>query len=248
MLERMSDIPAGLVGLRAVGKLSREDYESVFTPLLEGARSEGHRLRFLFQIGPEFEGFTMGAALEDAKLGIRFLRTFAGCAIVTDREWVRELTRIGAFLLPCPVRVFRSHDRARAIEWLTSIPRETSISHRLLPDLGVIVVEVTGALSVQDFDALGLTADTWIDSHGRLDGVVFHARTFPGWESFGSVVRHIQFVRDHHQKVKRIALAVDGRLAGLAPQVGEHFVRAEIRTFEYAQLEAAVAWASGRAF
>jgi stage II sporulation SpoAA-like protein len=58
-------------------------------------------------------------------------------------------------------------------------------------------------------------------------------------------VRHVQFVRDHHRKVKRIALAADGKLAGVAPRIAEHFVSAEIKSFGYDHLDAAVAWASG---
>lgn len=121
------------------------------------------------------------------------------------------------------------------------------MAHRLLAEKGVIVVEVKHALNAQDFDALALTADPWIESHGGLQGVVIHAHAFPGWENLGSLVRHVQFVRDHHRKVKRISLATDGRLASLAPRIGEHFVHAEVRTFGYNDLDAAIAWAAGAA-
>jgi hypothetical protein len=247
MLEKLSDVPEEIVAVKAVGKLTRDDYEKVLEPLLDGARRDGRRLRFLYQVGPEFAGFTPGAAWEDAKLGLRSLRSLAGCAVVTDRDWVRESSRIAGFLLPCPVRVFPNRDRDKAIEWLGSLPQEAGVSHRLLPEKGVIVVEVKHALNAQDFDALALTADPWIESHGGLEGVVIHAHAFPGWENLGSLVRHAQFVRDHHRKVRRIALATDGRLASLAPRIGEHFVHAEVQSFGYEQLDAAVAWAAGGA-
>ena len=68
------------------------------------------------------------------------------------------------------------------------------------------------ALHGQDFDALALTVDPWIEANGELNGVVVHVRAFPGWENIGSLVRHVQFVRDYHRKVERIALAADGAL------------------------------------
>jgi hypothetical protein len=47
--------------------------------------------------------------------------------------------------------------------------------------------------------------------------------------------------------VKRIALAADSKLASLAPRLAEHFVKAEVKSFRYDALEAAIAWAVGGA-
>jgi hypothetical protein len=245
MLERLGDAPEGIVGVKAVGRLTREDYEKVLAPMIEGARRQGRRLRFLYEAGPEFAGFTPSAAWEDAKISLRSMRLFAACAVVTDHDWIREATRIAGFFMPCPVRVFPSRDRDKAIAWLGSIPHEVGATHRLLSDKGVLLVDARSTLHAQDFDTLAETVDPWIESHGELNGVVIHARAFPGWETLGTLVRHIQFVRDHHRKVRRIALAVDGKVAHLAPRVGEHFVQAEIKTFGYDQVDAAVLWASG---
>ena len=119
------------------------------------------------------------------------------------------------------------------------------MTHRLLPEPGVLVVEVTQPLRAQDFDALAATADTWLATHDALPGVVLHARAFPGWENIDGLLHHIRFVRDHHRKVRRVALAVDSTLADLAPRVAEHFGRAELRHFGYDELDDAVAWAAG---
>ena len=247
MLEELRDLPAGIAGVKASGKVTREDYERVFQPLVDGARREGRRLRFLYDLGPEFEGFTASAAWEDAKLGLRSLRLFDGCAVASDLAWVRESTRLIAFLMPCPVQVFGHRERDKAVDWLRALPEGIAASHRLLPELGVIVVEIKEALRAQDFDALALTADHWIEAHGDLQGLVLHAREFPGWENLGSLVRHAQFVRDHHRKVRRIALAADSKLASLMPRLGEHFVKAEVKSFAYDELAAATKWASTRA-
>jgi hypothetical protein len=245
VIEKLKDLPDGIDGVKAVGKISKEDYEQMFLPLLNEARREGRHIRFLYQLGPEFEGFTSGAAWEDAKIGIHSMRLFDGCAVVTDLAWVREFTRLAGFLMPCPVRVFGNQERGKAIDWLTSLPEGAAVSHRLLPDLGVIVVEVGQALRSQDFDALAFTADTWIEAHGDLQGLVIHAREFPGWENLGSFFRHMRFISDHHRKIKRIAVAADTKLASLAPSVAEHFIQAEVKSFGYDALDSAIAWAAG---
>jgi hypothetical protein len=245
MLEKLNDLPRGIDGLKAVGKITREDYEKVVEPILDDARREGRRVRFLYQLGAEFEGFTPGAAWEDAKIGLRSLRLFDGCAIVSDVGWIRESARFFAFMMPCPVRVFENHARGKAIEWLDTLPETPAISQRLIAASGVIVVEVKSALRAPDFDALAVTADTWVEAHGDLQGIVIHAREFPGWENLSSLVRHMQFVRDHQRKVKRVALAVDSKLVSLLPRIAEHFVKAEVKTFGYDALDSAIAWARG---
>ncbi|MEO8802308.1 MAG: STAS/SEC14 domain-containing protein [Rudaea sp.] len=245
MLERLLNLPAGIEGLKAVGKVTKEDYESVFEPLLDDARRAGRRLRFLYEMGPEFDGFTPGAAWEDAKLGLRSMRLFGGCAIVTDVAWIRDSAWLVGFVLPCPVRVFHNKERELAIEWLKTLPEGAATSHQLLAQSGVIVVDVSAPLRAQDFDAIALTADTWIEGHGTLNGIVIHAREFPGWENLGSFFRHMRFIRNHEQKVKRVALATQSKLADLAPRVAGHFVKAELKAFPYDALESAIAWAGG---
>jgi hypothetical protein len=246
MLEVLQDLPTGIEGLKAVGKVSQEDYALICEPLLEAARRDGHRLRFLYQFGPEFEGLTPGGAWADVQLGLRSLKLFDGCAIVTDVGWIRQSAQLAGFLMPCPVRVFSCQERDQAVEWLASLPEGAGVRHRLIAETGVIVVEVTTALRAQDFDALSATADTWIAAHGDLQGLVIHTREFPGWENFGSLVRHIRFIHDHHQKIRRIALAADTKLASLAPRVAEHFVKAEIKTFGYDEIASAIAWAGDK--
>lgn len=246
MLEKIESLPAGIDGLRAVGKLSREDYERVFQPLVDDARREGRRVRLLYQFGPEFEGFTPAGAWQDAKLGLRAMRLFEACAIVSDVGWIRETAGLIGFLMPCPVRVFGNEERSEAAEWLDSLPEAAGVSHRLLPESGVIVVEVTGPLHAQDFDSVAMTADAWLEANQDLSGLVVHARTFPGWENIGSFLRHVRFVRDHHRRIRRIALAADSKLADVAPRLAEHFVQAEIQGFGFDELDRAIAWAAGR--
>jgi hypothetical protein len=245
MLERLNDLPYGLDGLSAVGKVSREDYEQVFEPVIELARRDGRRMRFLYQFGPRFEGFTPSGAWEDAKLGLHSMRFFEGCAIVTDNAWIREASKLMGFLLPCPIRAFFNSQQDAATEWLQSLPKGSAVSHRLSLEDGVVVIDVKQMLHAYDFDALVLAVDTWLESGGKLRGLVLHAHDYTGWENLSSFFRHLRFVKDQHTQLERVALAGDRGVTGLAPQLGEHFVSARIRTFDYDAVEAAVAWVRG---
>lgn len=246
MLERVQDLPAGIWGLRARGRVSKEDYDDVFYPLLSEARRQGQRIRFLYHLPPDFEGFTPGAAWEDAQIGLRYLRLFERWAIVSDKEWVRGLTRGLGALLPCPVRVFRESEWDDALAWLGAPTSGAHIEHRLIEESGVLVVEPKGRLGTEDFDAIAMTVDPWIESGRELHGLVVHAREFPGWETIGSFVRHVQFVRDHHRRIRRVALAADGSIAKLAPALVETFVDAEVQHFGHDEIDRAIEWAGRR--
>ena len=247
MLEKIPDVPGGVDAFRVVGRLTKDDYEQTVEPLLDEARREGRRLRLLLQFGPEYEGFTAGAVWGKTEAWLQFpalLRMIDGYAIVSDLRWMREWIHLVGFLVSFPLRVFDNDERDEALAWLSSLPEGPGVSHRVLPESGVIVVEVTEPLRAQDFDAVAATADAWLATHDLLPGVVLHARAFPGWENVGSLLRHVRFVRDHHRAVRRVALAADAGLAELLPRLGEHFVAAELRHFGYDELDDAVAWAA----
>ena len=248
MLEKIADVPDGVDAFRAVGKLTGDDYEKTVEPLLDERRREARRLRLLIQLGPEYEGFTADALWGKAETWRHFpslLRMIDGYAIVSDLRWVRDWINLTGFLMPFPLRVFGNDERDGAVAWLGSLPEGPGVTHHLLSEPGVLVVEITQPLRAQDFDALAETADAWLATHDALPGLVLHARAFPGWENIGSLLRHVRFVRDHHRAVRRVALAVDSTLADLAPRVAEHFVEAELRHFHYDALDDAVAWAGG---
>jgi len=106
MIERDSDVPAGIDAVRAVGTLTRHDYDTVVVPILDAAVREGRRLRFLCVVDEDFHGLTPDGMWADVKLGLTAMRNLEGCAVVSDLTWVRDMTQLAAFFLPGHVRVF----------------------------------------------------------------------------------------------------------------------------------------------
>ena len=68
MLEPIADAPAGVLALKAVGRVDGADYESVLTPAIEAAVAERGKIRIVLELGSEFEGYSPAAAWEDLKL------------------------------------------------------------------------------------------------------------------------------------------------------------------------------------
>ena len=210
MLEKIEGLPANVLGVRAVGKLTRDDYETVLVPLLEERRARGSRIRFLYHLGPDFKEFTAGAAVDDFRVGLRYLRLFERCAVVTDTDWIRRSMQLSAPILPCPVQVFRNDQQKEAVEWLASPGPESHLRFELSDD-GILVVHPEKALRREDFDKLTSILDPWIETHHALRGLVIPVPKFVGWE-VRAAVRHIEFVSARHRKILRVAVAVDGTL------------------------------------
>jgi hypothetical protein len=106
----------------------------------------------------------------------------------------------------------------------------------------VAVLEATGALGKSDFEAAAAQIDPLIVETGGLAGLIVKVDHFPGWDSFGALVSHMKFIKDHHREVKRIAFVTDSPIGNMAEKLGSHFVAAEIKHFGFQSLVEAKAW------
>ena len=104
------------------------------------------------------------------------------------------------------------------------------------------VLEPDGALSKEDFDNAVKLIDPFIEEEGKLNGIVIYTKSFPGWEDFAALSRHFTFIKNHHQKIRRLAFATDTAVMDFTKAIAAPFVDAQIKVFPYAQFEEAKAW------
>ncbi len=97
-------------------------------------------------------------------------------------------------------------------------------------------------LHESDFVKLAEVVDPHIEATGGLDGLLISAPNFPGWDSFGAMVPHIRFARDHQRYVKKIALVTDSCFEGVLEHLASHFVSAQIHRFPAGDIERAQRW------
>lgn len=116
------------------------------------------------------------------------------------------------------------------------------IDYHLDPATAVLTLQPKSALQKSDFEALGKAVDPQIEEHGDLKGLILDVDKFPGWDSFGALVTHIRFVRNHEKHVKKIAVVTDSHLGDVAEHLASHFISAEIRHFPADEMMQAQAW------
>jgi hypothetical protein len=109
---------------------------------------------------------------------------------------------------------------------------------------GIAVLEPVETLSKEDFEKAAGIIDPYIKETGKLHGIVIHVESFPGWDSFAALIKHFKFIKNHHQKVARVAFVTDSPIGGFAEHVASHFVNAEIKHFSFGRLPDAKEWAS----
>jgi hypothetical protein len=116
------------------------------------------------------------------------------------------------------------------------------IRFELLRNAGVLVVEPKSALSAEDFREISRTIDPYIREKGKLKGLLIEAPSFPGWDSFGSLIDHVKFVYNHHRNVDRIAAVTDAGFLKIAPTIVQYFAHPEIRVFASGERAKALEW------
>ena len=108
MVERMGDMPDGVIGLRGSGKLTKEDYTDVLEPALKEAMDSGEA-RVVFVL-TDFDGLELGATFEDIKTGLGVelenRKSWKRLALVTDVDWVARAMRMFAWAMPGELGVY----------------------------------------------------------------------------------------------------------------------------------------------
>ena len=122
MIERMDDLPTGVIGLRASGKLTKDDYRDGMEPALKEAIDSGEA-RVLFVL-PDFDGLEPKAWIEDVKTGLGVelenRSAWKRLAVVTGVDWIAKAMRLFAWAMPGELAVFEMDKLDEAKSWVAS--------------------------------------------------------------------------------------------------------------------------------
>jgi stage II sporulation SpoAA-like protein len=115
MMNELSDLPAGVIGFEASGRIRAEDYRDVVLPALERAAATGE-VRFVI-VMRDFDGMSGGAMWQDLKVGFEHFRAWKRVALVTDIAWMRDLTSLFGWMTPGETKTFPLARQDEAIAW-----------------------------------------------------------------------------------------------------------------------------------
>lgn len=116
------------------------------------------------------------------------------------------------------------------------------LSYTFLPQQSLLVVEPSGPLEAKDFEGLCAEVDPYIEANGQLKGLMISTEDFPGWDGFEAFFSHMRFVKDHHQKIGKVALVSDSKVMDFLPKFVSHFVEASVKGFAGNDVDKAFMW------
>lgn len=118
MIELLDDLPAGVIGFRAVGTVTATDYRDELDPAIDEALATTGKLDFVIVLGDEFDHYSLGAMVEDAKLIGRPLSRWDRAALVTDRDVLIGIAVAFGGLVPGQFKAFPLAQLDDAIAWV----------------------------------------------------------------------------------------------------------------------------------
>lgn len=117
-IDFVASTETNVVVLRVSGKLTKEDYE-MFVPELEKWIERHGKIRILFDM-VDFHGWTLSAAWEDLKLGVRHISHIERIAMIGDKAWEHGMATFCKPFTKAKIRYFDRTEADVGIDWIAS--------------------------------------------------------------------------------------------------------------------------------
>ena len=116
------------------------------------------------------------------------------------------------------------------------------LNYKLDRDNSILTLEPEDKLTKDDFDRVAKDIDPYIEERGKLKALIIITPSLPRWDNLDALLRHIKFIKNHHEKIEKIAFVTDSIAGDFAEKISSHFVSAEIKSFSYDSLDRAKEW------
>lgn len=238
MIELKETARDGMLEIRMSGAITDEDYREVLVPAIDKAIEDSERVRVLVELESDISDFTLGAMMDDARMGLKHWRGFDRCAVVTGSDAMRRVVKAFWVFMPCPVKVFAPEEIDEARRWLSE---SLGSIHQTDLGNGVLHIQLLGQLDAAVYAEESADLDAFIRKNDRFR-MLLDIREFDGWQGLGAIGEHLKLVRNHAGLVDRAAIVGDAGWQRMAAEVGKRVLSGEVRYFPGAEIEAAKSW------
>ncbi len=118
MIEVIDDLPPHVIGFRATGKVTKEDYEKILMPAVDTQSKKFNKINFLLWLDTDISNYTFGAWIDDALVGLKHLTHWHKVAIVSHYNIVTKITNIFGHIVPGIYKGFQISELEEAKKWV----------------------------------------------------------------------------------------------------------------------------------
>lgn len=120
MLQFINDLPENIVGIHAVGEVTKEDIDTVLIPRLDDLVKRQGEINYMLVLETNAQNFSAGAWLDDVKVGLKHFTKWKKVAVVTDQKSVEWFTsHVFKFLIPGKAKGFSLDKLEEAVKWIS---------------------------------------------------------------------------------------------------------------------------------
>ena len=108
---------------------------------------------------------------------------------------------------------------------------------------GLVYARISRALQAEDFkNTIAPAVQAMLKRGKPFSGVFLDATHFEGWADFPAFVRHMEFIRDNHAAIRKVAITGSGPWRDILPQVAEMIEGLRLQIFDTGQDDVAKSW------
>ncbi|KFF06456.1 SpoIIAA family protein [Flavobacterium reichenbachii] len=117
MIRLIDNTPNNVAAFKAIGEVTKEDYQNVVVPEVERVIEQIGHINFLLYLDTDVENFTAGAWMQDALLGLKNIAKWNRAAIVTDSDKAITFTNGFSYFVPGEFKGFKKEQYDQALTW-----------------------------------------------------------------------------------------------------------------------------------
>jgi SpoIIAA-like len=119
MIEIIKGLSPNIAAFRAIGKVTKEDYEKVLMPEVDRISKAFDKINFLLILDTKVGNYSFGAWVDDALVGVKHLFRWHKVAIISDQKMVKKITDVFGLLVPGEYKGFLREETAVAKKWVS---------------------------------------------------------------------------------------------------------------------------------
>lgn len=129
MVELLKGFPPHVAAYKALGTVSKDEYEQVVMARVDEVAAEYGKINFLVLLETDIGNYSFGAFIDYLKVSFEHFSKWNRMAIVTDQHWVEKAYEILSLLVHGEIKGYELKQFEEAKKWV-SAPFEMDALHK----------------------------------------------------------------------------------------------------------------------